>query len=256
MIELPLELPPRPVALVTGAVRGIGLGIAAWLLVEGWQVVLADRDVSRGRQVAEALGDQAHFMALDVADEAQVSAVVDALIERFGRLDALVNNAAQTRAHGVPLDQLALDDWQAVLAINLTGPLLLARACAPHLRAVRGAIVNLTSTRAHQSEAHCEAYATSKGGLLALTHALAVSLGPHVRVNAVSPGWIDARDPAQQQAAPWSVADHAQHPVGRVGQVEDVASLVAWLLSADSSFVTGQEFIIDGGMTRRMIYAE
>lgn len=255
MIELPLAA-ERRVALVTGAARGIGLGIAAWLIVEGWQVVLADREASRGARVAAALGEQACFVELDVADEAQVSAVIASLLERFGRLDALVNNAAQTRAHGVPLEQLALDDWQSVLAVNLTGPLLLARACAAPLRATRGAIVNLTSTRAHQSEVHCEAYAASKGGLLALTHALAISLGPDVRVNAVSPGWIDARDASQRQAAPWSAADHAQHPVGRVGQVEDVAALVAWLLSADSGFVTGQEFITDGGMTRRMIYVE
>ena len=92
--------------------------------------------------------------------------------------------------------------------------------------------------------------------MLALTHALAISLGPEVRVNAVSPGWIDARDPAVRRAEPLSDADHAQHPAGRVGTVEDVAAMVAWLLSRQAGFVTGQEFVVDGGMSKKMIYSE
>jgi NAD(P)-dependent dehydrogenase (short-subunit alcohol dehydrogenase family) len=134
--------------------------------------------------------------------------------------------------------------------------MLLAKHCAPYLRAHSGAIVNLASTRAGQSEPDTEAYAASKGGLLALTHALAISLGPEIRVNAVSPGWIDARDPSARRAEPLTDADHAQHPAGRVGTVEDVAAMVAWLLSKNAGFVTGQEFVVDGGMTKKMIYSE
>ena len=96
----------------------------------------------------------------------------------------------------------------------------------------------------------------SKGGLLALTHALAISLGPQIRVNAVSPGWIDARDPSVRRSAPLAEADHAQHPAGRAGGVEDVAAMVAWLLSRNAGFVTGQEFVVDGGMSKKMIYGE
>jgi NAD(P)-dependent dehydrogenase (short-subunit alcohol dehydrogenase family) len=176
------------------------------------------------------------------------------VLGQFGRLDALVCNAAIADPHNTTLESLSLNHWNRVLAVNLGGPMLLAKHCAPYLRAHCGAIVNLVSTRAAQSEPDTEAYAASKGGLLALTHALAMSLGPEIRVNAVSPGWIDARDPSLRRAEPLSEADHAQHPAGRVGTVEDVAAMVAWLLSRNAGFVTGQEFVVDGGMTKKMIY--
>ena len=244
------------VALVTGAARGIGLGISAWLITEGWQVVLADVDRERGSRVARALGNNAWFVAMDVAKEDQVSVGVAEVLGQFGRLDALVCNAAISDPHTPPLESLDLKRWNRLLAVNLTGAMLLAKHCAPYLRGHRGAIVNITSTRASQSEADCEAYAASKGGLVALTHALSISLGPEVRVNCVSPGWIDSRDPSQQRLEPLSVFDHAQHPVGRVGTVEDVAAQVAWLLSDAAGFVTGQEFVIDGGMSRQTIYQD
>ncbi|MDR6956677.1 NAD(P)-dependent dehydrogenase (short-subunit alcohol dehydrogenase family) [Pseudomonas brassicacearum] len=256
MIEL--ATPPSGthgrVALVTGAARGIGLGIAAWLLCEGWQVVLTDLDRARGSRVAKTLGDNAWFIAMDVSDESQVATCVAEVLGQFGRLDALVCNAAIADPHNITLESLDLAYWNRVLAVNLGGPMLLAKHCAPYLRAHNGAIVNLASTRAAQSEPDSEAYAASKGGLLALTHALAISLGPEIRVNAVSPGWIDARDPSQRRAQPLTDADHAQHPTGRVGTVEDVAAMVAWLLSRNAGFVTGQEFVVDGGMTKKMIY--
>ncbi|HXR02894.1 MAG TPA: SDR family oxidoreductase [Pseudomonas sp.] len=244
------------VALVTGAARGIGLGIAAWLITEGWQVVLTDVDRQRGAAVAAVLGDNATFIAMDVSSEEQVANGVAQVLGAFGRLDALVCNAAVADPRNIVLESLDLAHWNRVLAVNLSGPMLLAKHCAPYLRAHAGSIVNLSSTRARQSEPDTEAYAASKGGLLALTHALAMSLGPQVRVNAVSPGWIDARDPSQRRAEPLSEADHAQHPAGRVGTVEDVAATVAWLLSKNAGFVTGQEFVVDGGMSKKMIYVE
>jgi NAD(P)-dependent dehydrogenase (short-subunit alcohol dehydrogenase family) len=121
----------------------------------------------------------------------------------------------------------------------------------PHLRAARrGAIVNIASTRALQSEPDTEAYAAAKGGMVALTHALAISLGPQVRVNCVSPGWIDTGKSKLRRA------DHRQHPAGRVGRAEDIAETVAFLLSEKSGFTTGANFVVDGGMTRKMIYEE
>lgn len=242
------------VALVTGAARGIGLGIAAWLVSEGWQVVLTDIDRARGSRVAKVLGENAWFVAMDVAQESDVIQCVAQVLGQFGRLDALVCNAAIADPHNMTLESLDLEHWNRVLAVNLTGPMLLAKHCAPYLRAHCGAIVNLASTRARQSEPDTEAYVASKGGLLALTHALAISLGPEIRVNAVSPGWIDARDPSVRRAEPLADTDHSQHPAGRVGTVEDVASMVAWLLSRNAGFVTGQEFVVDGGMSKKMGY--
>jgi len=129
----------------------------------------------------------------------------------------------------------------------------------PHLRQSRGSIVNMASTRALQSEPNSEAYAASKGGLLALTHSLAISLGPDVRANSISPGWIDVRAwqaHAPANPEPLSATDHNQHPSGRVGTPEDIAAMVAYLVSPEARFVTGQNFVVDGGMTRKMIYED
>ncbi len=223
-------------AFVTGAARGIGLAIARRLLAEGWAVVLADRDAP------PELGPHARAEMMDVADEAAVGAAIG----RMARVDALVCNAGFGRNR--PLRELTLADWNAVLATNLTSIFLCARAAEAKLRAAKGAIVTVASTRAHMSEPDTEAYSASKGGVVALTHALAISLGPEVRANCISPGWINS------VGAALSAADKAQHPVGRVGTPEDVAGLAAFLLGAESGFVTGQEFVVDGGMTRKMIY--
>ncbi|MDD2705883.1 MAG: SDR family oxidoreductase, partial [Acidocella sp.] len=149
-----------------------------------------------------------------------------------------------------PVEDLTLAEWSRVLATNLTSTFLLVKATAYLLRAARGTVVTIASTRAHQSEPNTEFYAASKGGLLALTHALAISLGPEIRVNCISPGWIDT---GHCEIRP---EDNLQPPAGRVGRVEDIASLAAFLLSPQSGFITGAEFIADGGMTKKMIYNE
>jgi hypothetical protein len=137
-----------------------------------------------------------------------------------------------------------------VIGTNLTSTFLLVRAAEAMLRAARGSVVTIASTRAHMSEPHTEAYAASKGGLVALTHALAISLGPDVRVNCISPGWILTKgDPPRPE-------DHAFHPAGRVGTADDIAAMAAFLVGPESGFVTGAEFIVDGGVTRKMIYPE
>lgn len=244
-------------AIITGAGRGIGRAITARFVDEGARVVIVDVDRAAVLDAADELGAAVQAEHGSVAREDDVARVVDAAVAWTGRVDVVVNNAV-AGGLGTPLEELTLAEWQRALDTNLTAAFLVARAAAPHLRAAKGSIINLTSTRAFMTEPHNEAYATTKGGLVALTHALANSLGPDVRANAIAPGWIatDAWQPRGQRKEPaLRPIDHAQHPVGRVGRPEDVAALAAYLASAEAGFVTGQVFTIDGGMTTKMIYA-
>jgi NAD(P)-dependent dehydrogenase (short-subunit alcohol dehydrogenase family) len=183
----------RKIAIVTGGAQGIGKGVTARLQAGGYGVVIADSDAEAGRETLAELAPAGPlwFAETDVAAEDSVAGCIASAIRYGGRLDAVVNNAGIARAPRVPVEQLTLESWNRQLGVNLTGAFLMAKHAAPHLRQGRGAIVNVASTRALQSEANTEAYSASKGGLVALTHALAVSLGPDVRVNCVSPGWID-----------------------------------------------------------------
>ncbi len=258
MTSLGLE---KRVAVVTGGGQGIGKGIAKRLLEEGMAVVIAEIDEEAGRETEsqfQSLGS-IRFFRTDVTDEASVEASVRRTSREFGRLDALVNNAGIAHAHRGPLEKLALDDWNRMIASHLTGCFLCSKHAIPHLREARGAVVNIASTRAFQSEPDTEAYAAAKGGIVAFTHALAMSVGPEIRVNGISPGWIAVSAWKKSSLAKPSdlrPIDHRQHPVGRVGEPADIAGLAAFLLSGQAGFITGQTFIVDGGMTRKMIYAE
>jgi NAD(P)-dependent dehydrogenase (short-subunit alcohol dehydrogenase family) len=239
----------KPIALITGGAKGIGRAIARHLLSSGWQVGINDLPDSELRR---AFSRQRGVLVIegDVRDEETASDAVDAMVHRFRRLDAVVANAGIMIRK--PLRRLTLAEWHRVLDTNLTAAFLLARAAEKPLRRAHGAIVTIASTRALMSEPNTESYSASKGGLVALTHALAISLAPDVRVNCVSPGWIETKDYAGLRRK-----DHRQHPAGRVGKPEDVAELVGWLLDAErSGFVNGANFVIDGGMTRKMIYQE
>ena len=231
-------------ALVTGGARGIGKAVAELLLERGYRVAVCD--VKPSGDLAGGLA----FIRCDVSREASVRACIGQVAQRFGRLDALVNNAGIASPPNGPVAKLALAEWNRRIGTNLTSVFLTAKHAAAHLRRARGAIVNIASTRALQSEPDTEAYAAAKGGMVALTHALAVSLGPDVRVNCVSPGWIDTGKSKLRRV------DHDQHPAGRVGRVQDIAEMVSFLLSERAGFTTGANFVVDGGMTRKMIYAE
>jgi len=223
-------------AIVTGGSGLIGAGICAALAAAGWQV--ANFDLEDGGC------EDARFVPCDVSDEDAVAAAFAEL--DWTSLDLLVNNAGVAAPVTGPVADLSLDRWRRVIDSHLTGAFLMTRAAAPLLRE-NAVIINMASTRAFMSEPFTEAYAAAKGGVVALTHALAVSLGPRVRVNAIAPGWIsDSPDLA--------TADHEQHPAGRVGRPEDVAEAVLFL--AGAGFITGETLTLDGGMSRRMIYAD
>jgi NAD(P)-dependent dehydrogenase (short-subunit alcohol dehydrogenase family) len=248
---------PAKVFLVTGGARGIGRAIVKRLAEDGARVCIVDADRAAGLDAAREYGERVTFVRADVASERDVRRAVAACVRWGRRLDGVVNDAALADPETGPIEALSLARWRRMLDVNLTGTFLVVKHAARHLRRARGAIVNLGSTRALQSEPHTEAYAATKGAIVALSHALAISLGPEVRVNCISPGWIATDDfaPRGQRKKPrLRPADHAQHPAGRVGRPEDVAGLCAWLLSDEAGFVTGQNLVIDGGMTRKMIY--
>ncbi len=247
-------------AVVTGGAQGIGKGIVIALLDAGMNAVAADIDQDALDTLKEELagsGEKLLCVQTDVASEDSVKALAHASLKAFGRVDALISNAAIAAAHGPELLDLSLEAWNRVLAVNLTGCFLTAKHFSKALKDSRGSIVNIASTRALMSEAHTEAYSASKGGVLALTHALAASLGPEVRVNCISPGWIETRDwkkPGAKEEAVQSEEDKAQHLCGRVGVPQDIAALAKFLISSEAGFITGQNFVCDGGMTRKMIY--
>lgn len=255
---------PAPLAdrviLVTGGAQGIGRGIAQAVLGAGGRVLIGDLDAEAGVACLQEwdAGTAAAFLKLDVAREASVRRFVGHARRVFGRIDGVVNNAGIAEPHVGPIDRLELADWNRYIGSHLTGAFLCVKHALPDLRKTRGAIVNIASTRALMSEPDTEPYAAAKGGLVALTHALAISAGPEVRANAISPGWVPTeawQKPASRRRPKLSARDHAQHPAGRVGEPGDIAALAVYLLSDQSRFLTGQNIVVDGGMSRRMQYA-
>ncbi|SEF79286.1 NAD(P)-dependent dehydrogenase, short-chain alcohol dehydrogenase family [Caloramator fervidus] len=247
----------KRVAIITGGGQGIGKGIAKRLLKEDYNIIIAEIDKEAGEETEEelrALGN-IKFIHCDVSKEDDVKKLVEETVRLFGGIDVLINNAAISI--NKPITELSLDEWNRVIGVNLTGAFLCSKYCSSYIKERKGSIINIASTRAFMSEPNTEAYSASKGGVFALTHALAISLGPDVRVNCISPGWIEVshlKKQRQRCIANLTEMDHKQHPAGRVGNEDDIASLVLFLIDPQNSFITGANFIVDGGMTRKMIY--
>ncbi|MBA2874225.1 SDR family NAD(P)-dependent oxidoreductase [Thermaerobacillus caldiproteolyticus] len=245
----------RKVVVVTGGANGIGKTIATMFAEKGANVVIADIAEEKGEQLAASIrekGLEARFIKADVRQVHDIERLMKMTFETYGFLHYLINNAGVSRWKS-PYE-LTVEEWDDVLNTNLRSVFFCSREAARYIRKneTGGAIVNIASTRALMSEPHSEAYAASKGGILSLTHALAVSFADdRIRVNAISPGWIETGDYDQLRAI-----DHEQHPARRVGKPDDIARACLYLCDDNNDFITGTNLVIDGGMTRKMIYIE
>lgn len=241
------------ICVVTGGANGIGRCITEAFIDDGAQVAVIDTDVVSGRKLAQKYGDKLLFVKGSVAEKEPLENFAKAVLDAYGKVDFLINNACISKK-GL-LSRCSYEDFNEVLRIGVTAPYYLALLFSDHF-AQGAAIVNISSTRSMMSQPDTESYTAAKGGISALTHALCVSLAGRVRVNAVSPGWIDTGDYQHEDdyVPSYSNADEAQHPAGRVGNPKDIASMVLYLCSEQAGFIDGQNIVVDGGMTRQMIY--
>ena len=219
------------VAVITGGAHGIGKCIAEEFRKNGATVCVIDK----------AKGD--HFVG-DISDKAVLEAFADSVIAKYGQIDYLINNALPVMKG---IDECSYEEFQYALSVGVTAPFYLSKLFAPHFNS-GGSIINISSSRDRMSQPQTESYTAAKGGIAALTHALAVSLAGKVRVNSISPGWIDTSYKI------YSGADAKQQPAGRVGNPLDIANMVLYLCSDKAGFITGENICIDGGMTKLMIY--
>lgn len=250
------------VVVITGSGQGIGHCIAVEYARRSASVIIAEVDEEAGKETEAAIceiGGDCLMIPTDVSSEQSVKDMVQMVIERYGKIDILINNAAiNTGEASDTLFTSSVEAFDQVMRVNVTGAFICAKYCGPHMPE-GSSIINVSSTRALMSEPHTEAYSASKGALLALTHALANSLAHRVRVNAISPGWIDVSQYKKKKYRKFTAlteADHAQHLVGRVGIPEDIVNAVMYLTGDEASFITGSNFVIDGGMTVKMIYTQ
>lgn len=221
----------KKVAVITGGARGIGKAIAEAMRSEGIKVHIIDI----------LPGD---WFVGDVGDKETLEKFAVSVISASGHVDYLVNNALPLMKG---IDECSYEDFQKALAVGVTAPFYLTKLLMPYF-SKEASVVNIASSRDRMSQAQTESYTAAKGGIAALTHAMAVSLAGRARVNSISPGWIDTT------GSDISGADAVQQPVGRVGKPEDIASMVMYLCSDKAGFITGENICIDGGMTKQMIY--
>jgi hypothetical protein len=240
------------VVIVTGAGKGIGNAIARSYASKGAKVIIAEKDTKTGKETEKSIlssGGDSTFITTDVGNPEDILQLIKKTLKLTGRIDILINNAGVSEFKS-PY-KLTVEEWDRILNTNLRGIFLCSREAAAVMKKTGGgSIVNIASTRAFMSEHDSEAYAASKGGIVALTHAMAASFSrDHIRVNCISPGWIETGDYSKLKDT-----DHSQHLSGRVGKPDDIARACLYLTDDQNDFVTGTNIIIDGGMTRKMIY--
>jgi meso-butanediol dehydrogenase/(S,S)-butanediol dehydrogenase/diacetyl reductase len=238
------------VAVVTGGGQGIGLGISQAMLAAGAKILVAQRGP------LPATLAEASWIEADLSQPDSYAAIAAAAETRYGGVDILVNNAGFMFEQTI--DEMQLDDWNRMLAVNLTAPVFLSKALLPLLRRNGGSIIHIGSIEGLAANPEHAAYCASKGGVHALTKAMAVDLGKdRIRVNAIAPGWIrsalsdDYINAQHDPDAAWKGL-YQMHPSGRIGEPEDVGKLAVYLASADSEFITGQVIVIDGGRTSKL----
>jgi len=241
------------ICVVTGGANGIGRCVTEAFIYEGACVAVIDTDAVSGEKLVQKHGDKLLFVKGDISEKAAVEHFAKTVLDAYGKVNFLINNACISKK-GV-ISGCSYEEFNEVLRIGVTAPYYLTLLLADHF-APGAAIVNISSTRYMMSQPDTESYTAAKGGISALTHALSVSLAGRVRVNAVSPGWIDtgAYQHQDNYVPNYSAADEAQHPAGRVGNPRDIASMVLYLCGEQSGFIDGQNIVVDGGMTRQMIY--
>jgi NAD(P)-dependent dehydrogenase (short-subunit alcohol dehydrogenase family) len=246
----------RRTAVVTGAGRGIGAAIALALGGAGFDVAVVDIDGDNAQATARAISEpgavRASGFACDVADPRGVKDLMRDVADTVGAPSILVNDAAVARY--APIEELSHDDWIRMLGVNLIGPFLCIQSMLPYVPQTGGAVVNITSVGAHIGTANGTAYAASKGGLISFTRTSAVELAPRgIRVNAVSPGPIDTPMTAQLSDAATTKRRLSRVPMARMGSADEIASVVAFLVSDAASFMTGQIVCVDGGWTAQAL---
>lgn len=238
----------KKLVLVTGAARGIGLATTRKFLAEGWQVAMLDNDAETLNAAHEALGVPDDTMAIeaDVAEPDQISAGIKAIEQRFGRIDALVNNAGV--ADFQTIEDTDFEIWSRIMAVNLSGPFICTKACTPLILKQGGAVVNIVSISGLRASTLRVAYGTSKAGLIHLTKQQAAELGNKgIRVNAVAPGPVDT-EMAKKVHSPEIRADyHDVIPLNRYGLEEEIAEAIFFLSSNKASYINGQVLAVDGG---------
>ncbi len=230
--------------IITGGAAGIGRYMVEKFISEHYIVSVIDADENAGKSLTKQYGDKALFYHGDITEQSVLDGFLTFITNRFQQVDAFINNACIGKGG---LHSCGYDDFNYILRMGVTAPFYLTKLLMPHF--VPGAsIVNISSTRASMSQPDTESYTAAKGGISALTHAMSVTLAGKVRVNTISPGWIDTTNES------FSQEDIKQHPAGRIGVPHDIAEMAFYLCSDKAGFITGQDFVIDGGMTRQMIY--